>query len=180
MWGTGLLVHLEVHQMWENIIYAHWMGVAWKVEGTGEETIADTVDSPLSSTVFLFFLLWPSFFLLSSYLSEHFLSLFFPSFSFPNCTFNIIPRGIYQLAWFYVSPFCNRSSLYLQTINEEFQFPSAQCLGNITINCRKYKSGSGLGIFHCGLGASYLTPLSIGFLSCKMEIKFVLLTFIDL
>lgn len=166
--------------MWENIIYAHWMGVAWKVEGTGEETIADTVDSPLSSTVFLFFLLWPSFFLLSSYLSEHFLSLFFPSFSFPNCTFNIIPRGIYQLAWFYVSPFCNRSSLYLQTINEEFQFPSAQCLGNITINCRKYKSGSGLGIFHCGLGASYLTPLSIGFLSCKMEIKFVLLTFIDL
>ena len=87
----------------------------------------------------------------------------------------------YRLAWFYVSPFCNRPNLYLQTINEEFLFSSAQCLGNIGLSFRREKSRSGLSIiFQCGLGADYLMSLNIDFLSCKMEIKFVLLTLVDL
>ena len=88
---------------------------------------------------------------------------------------------VYQLAWFYVSAFCNRPNLYLQTINEEFLFPSAQCLGNISPSFRSGKSHSGFNIFfQGGLGADYLMSLNIDFLSCKMEIKFVLLTLADL
>ena len=59
-------------------------------------------------------------------------------------------------------------------------FP-VSCLGNISLSFRRGKSRAGLSIFfQCGLGADYLMSLNIDFLSCKMEIKFVLLTLADL
>lgn len=84
------------------------------------------------------------------------------------------------MGWFYVLPFCSISNLYLQAISEEFQFPSAQCLGNTSINFRRHKSGSGLVIIsHHGLRTNYL-PSPCCFLLCKMEIKFAMVTFAEL
>lgn len=44
MWGAGFLVHLTVRGPH---LCTLWMGLAWEVEGIVEETIFDTVDSPL-------------------------------------------------------------------------------------------------------------------------------------
>ena len=61
MWGAGLLVHLTVRGPH---LCTLWMALAWEVEGIVEETIFDTVDSPLpldlqifSSFIFLTLLL---------------------------------------------------------------------------------------------------------------------------
>lgn len=138
-----------------------WMGLAWEVEGTREETILDTVDSLLPPGLQI-----SSSFSFSDPSSSCFFScltifsLFFHSFSSSSCPLNIVPRGGLSACVVLCVIFLQQTPSIFAKNKEEFQFPSALCLGDISINFRRCKPIAGLGIiFQGGFGAYYLTSV---------------------